>query len=207
MSKVKLELDRKNASEVVELSKTIEKDMTGNAVYVTPSPTVAAITTARNNVSTAITDAEAARKLAQQKTIVVNQQLTILNGLLTQLGAYVENISNGDEAKIRSAGMDVRSDSSPVGTLPKVTSVNATHGDNAGEIDLHWDRVQGAKSYVFETAVDGANPLVWQHAGVSTKSKAEVQHLQSGTRYHLQVAAVGSAGQGPWSDPVVKTAP
>ena len=207
MSKVKLELDRKNASEVVELSKTIVKDMTGNATFATPSPTLAAITTAQTNVSTALTDAEAARKLAQQKTTVVNQQLATLTTLLKQLGAYVDNVCNGDEAKIRGAGMDVRGDNAPVGSMPKVTSVNATHGDNAGEIDLHWDRVPGAKSYVVETAIDGATPLVWQHSVVTTKSKAEVQHLQSGSRYHLHVAAVGAAGQGAWSDPVVKTAP
>ena len=160
MSKVKLELDRKSATEVVELTKTIVKDMTGNASFATPVPALAAITTAQTNVSAALTDAEAARKIAQQKTAVVNQQLAILTTLLTQLGAYVDNICNGDEAKIRSAGMDIRSNGTPVGTLPKVTSVNASLGDNAGEIDLHWDRIPGAKSYVVETAIDGATPLV-----------------------------------------------
>jgi hypothetical protein len=34
-----------------------------------------------------------------------------------------------------------------------------------------------------------------------------VSNLTSGTKYWFKVAGLGSAGQGPWSDPATKIAP
>ncbi|PZX17832.1 fibronectin type III domain protein [Breznakibacter xylanolyticus] len=208
MSKVKLELSKKTAAQKIDLGKTIVSKMTGNATFATPNPPLAAITTAITNLSAATAEVVAARKTVEVKMIAAKLAESTLDSLLTQEGNYVENISNGDEAKILSAGMDVRKDASAAVALPdKVASVNATIGDSAGEIDLSWDKIEGAKSYVVETALSSMDPLEWKHMVVSTRSKAEVNTLKSGVSYHLRVAAVGSVGQGPWSDPVVKVAP
>lgn len=118
----------------------------------------------------------------------------------------MDNVSNGDEAIILSAGMDVQKEKGPASLPDKITSVNATSGDNAGEIDLSWDKSYNAKSYVVEIAVN-TTPLEWKHALISPKSKAELTGLITGTSYQIHVAAVGSVGQGPWSDPVLKVAP
>jgi len=207
MVKVKLELNRKSVAQKIDLAKTIVTKMTGNASFVTPNPALTVVTTAVTNLSTATADVVVARKTLEAKYSALTTAETVLDGALTQLANYVENVSNGDEAKILSAGMDVRSSSS-ASTIPdKVASVNATIGDSAGEIDLSWDKVLGAASYVVETALSDLNPLEWKHMVVSTRSKAEVASLKTGASYHIRVAAVGSAGQGPWSDPVVKVAP
>jgi hypothetical protein len=208
MSKVKLELNRKSVSQKIDLGKTIVTKMTGNATYATPNPPLAGITAAVNALSGATAEVELARKNLEAKYNALNVAETAFDTVVTQLGNYVENISNGDEAKILSAGMDVRKEASSPGTLPdKVASVNATVGDSAGEIDLSWDKVAGAKSYVVETALSSMDPMEWKHMLVSTRSKAEVAALKTGASYHIRVAAVGSTGQGPWSDPVVKVAP
>lgn len=207
MSKVKLELSKKTVAQKIDLAKTIVAKMTGNASFTTPNPALASITAAVNNLSTATADLVAARKTVEAKMSAVALAESALDSLLTQEGNYVENITNGDEAKILSAGMDVKREASSTILPDKVASVNATIGDSAGEIDLSWDKVSGAKSYVVETALSEMNPLEWKHMVVSTRSKAEVGTLKTGTSYHIRVAAVGSAGQGPWSDPVVKVAP
>jgi chitodextrinase len=77
-----------------------------------------------------------------------------------------------------------------------------------GEIDLNWQPVRGAASYAIVRSTTGnvANAGDWAAAGTSTKSKASVSGLTSGTRYWFRVAAVGSAGQGPWSDPATAIA-
>ena len=208
MAKVKLELSKKTSAQKIDLGKTIVTKLTGNATFATPNPTLTAVTTAINNLSAATADLVSARKTVEVKATAVELAEAALNSILTQLGNYVENISNGDEVKILSAGMDVRKDASATGSLPdKVASVNATIGDSAGEIVLSWDKVSGAKSYVVETALSSMDPMEWKHMLVSTRSKAEVGTLKSGSSYHIRVAAVGSVGQGPWSDPVVKVAP
>lgn len=207
MSKVKLELNRKNPAQKIEMGKTVVTKMTGNATFATPNPALANVTTAITNLTTASAELEAARKTVELKMNALAQAEGTLDLLLTQLGNYVENVSNGDEAKILSAGMDVQKERTMATAIDKVAYVNATIGDNSGEIDLSWDKVAGAKSYVVETALSSMNPLEWKHMLVSTKSKAEIVNLMPGTGYQIRVAAVGAAGQGSWSDPVVKVAP
>jgi hypothetical protein len=206
MAKVKLELSRKNVAEKAALGNKVGSGMTGNVYFKTPSPTLETLKTATTNMVTASDDLEAARKNVQMKMSILYQQESIFDGVMTQLGSYVGNVSNGDEAIILSSGMDVQKDKSPT-TLPdKITSVNATAGDNAGEIDLSWDKSYNAKSYVVEIAVNDT-VLEWKQSQITTRSKAELTGLITGTAYQLRVAAVGSAGQGPWSDPVLKVAP
>jgi hypothetical protein len=206
MAKVKLELSKKNTSEKTVLGNKVVTNMTGNTNFPNPNPTLDVLKTSITNMTVASDEVEAARKTVQMKLSVLYQQEGIFDGVITQLGTYVDNVSNGDEAIILSAGMDVQKEKSAV-TLPdKITSVNATSGDNAGEIDLSWDKSSNAKSYVVEIAVNG-NTLEWKHALITTRSRAELSALITGTAYQIRIAAIGSAGQGPWSDPVLKVAP
>jgi hypothetical protein len=85
--------------------------------------------------------------------------------------------------------------------------LGATDGDHDGEIDLSWDRVEGAKSYVNEKSPDPPTLTSWTHAGVSRKSKMTISGLTSGTRNWFRVAAVGPSGQSGWSDPATKIVP
>jgi predicted phage tail protein len=81
-------------------------------------------------------------------------------------------------------------------------------GDHDGELDASWDPVAGAKSYIIEIcSEDPATATNWKYAGISTKSKFTVEGLQSGKRYWIRVAAINSAGQSGWSNPVPKIAP
>ena len=127
--------------------------------------------------------------------------------LLTQLANHVENSSHGDPVKIQSAGMTVRSAAARIGALSVPTDLTATEGDKEGEIDLSWDRVHGAKSYVIQSTLSMTDTPVWASAGVATKSSFTTTGLASGKRHWFRVAAVGAAGQGPWSDPATKIAP
>jgi len=206
MAKVKLELSKKNTAEKTALGNKVDTNMSGNQYFESPNPTLDTLKTATANMAAASDDVEAARKIVQVKLSILYQQESIFDGIMTQMGAYVDNVSNGDEAIILSAGMDVQKEKSP-STLPdKITSVNATAGNNAGEIFLSWDKSSKAKSYAVEIAVS-APVLEWKHAQITTRSKAELGGLQTGTAYQIRVTAVGSAGQGPWSDPVLKVAP
>jgi len=206
MAKVKLELSKKNIAEKAALGNKVGSSMTGNVYFKTPSPTLEALKTATTNMVAASDDLEAARKIVQMKVSVLYQQESIFDGVMTQMGAYVNNTSSGDEAIILSAGMDIQKEKSAVTIPDKITSVNATAGDNAGEIDLSWDKSYNAKSYVVEIAVNGT-VLEWKQSQITTRSKAELTGLITGTAYQMRVAAIGSAGQGPWSDPVLKVAP
>ncbi len=104
--------------------------------------------------------------------------------------------------------MDVRAPAVATTDPPgQPQALTPTAGDREGEIDLSWDTVAGAKSYVIEKSVDPVTPTTWSHAGVSTRSNFTANGLTSGTRYWFRVAAVNNNGQSGWSDPAMKIAP
>jgi hypothetical protein len=74
-------------------------------------------------------------------------------------------------------------------------------------MDLSWDPVVEAASYVIEISPDPVTPTSWTHLGLSTKSTFTATDLQSGSRVWFRVAAVNANGQSPWSDPATKIVP
>ena len=206
MAKAKLELGKLTILQKVGLAQQIVIKMTGNANFTTPAPALAAITTAATALQTAANDASAARETAAQKTAAQNDAAGSLDGLLTQLAAYVDNVTGGDETKILSSGMGVRSAPGAAAIPTQVLALAATEGDNEGSVDLSWDPIGNAASYSIQlSTVSGTGP--WTLNGVATKSSATVTGLTSGQRAWFRVAAVGTAGQGPWSDPTTKIVP
>ncbi len=122
----------------------------------------------------------------------------------TALGRGVDDVAKGDKAIIDKAGMEsfFPGKAAPIGQLAQVQNFSLTHSDNEYELDAQWDKVKGASSYILEKAID--NPTGWTYAGTSTKSSFTLTGLPVGMKTWARCAAVGSAGQGPWSDPAVK---
>ena len=207
MSKVKLSLKNMIVTEKVQFARQIVTSMTGNASFANPEPPLAGVSDAANNLEAAFNAANLARQNAIEKTSLMDDADTALDNILTKLGNYVDSTSDGDEAKILSAGISVKGKPVPIGALPQPTALAATAGDMDGEIDLAWDKVYGSKSYVVKYSADPITPTGWKSGGVSTKSNKSILSLQSGVKYWFRVAAVGAAGQGPWSDPATKYAP
>ena len=207
MAQVKLGLRDLSIPELIAKIRQVVIAMTGNATYPTPSPTLAALTAAADDLEAKLATAEQARLAAEAATAVQDTSKTTAETLVTAEGNYVQQTSGGDAAKIESAGMEVRDPSTPIGDLPAPTDLNATVGDHDGQIDLHWDHVRGAKSYLIEKSLDPPTAISWSVALVATKSSASVTGLTSGTKYWFRVAAVGAAGNSGWSQPAVKIAP
>lgn len=83
----------------------------------------------------------------------------------------------------------------------------AASGDMDGEINLLWEPVSWARSYVIQKSMDTKSPSRWIQEDIITKSSYTVSKLKSGKKYWFRAAAIGSNGQGPWSEPVQKKAP
>ncbi len=216
-AKVSLKLEERTAAEKVEFAKSIVIAMTGNANFTTPNPSLAAVTTGANNLDSAIT---AAADGGKSKTLAMNTKETALNDLLTQLGAYVENIANGNETIIRSAGMDARVGKSAPQIPDAPINVSATTGTEEGEIELKWKGVKNARVYVIEvsndvsatagtttgttaTTVDTRSFITWTQVDIVTKTKFMVKGLTSGVRYAFRIRCVGCAGKSNYSVKVI----
>jgi hypothetical protein len=206
--KVKLNLRKLSVPEKVARARQMISALTGNPDFPTPSPTLAAATAVTDDLAQAFQDQEVAKQVAATKTAAKNELEDIFDRTFSQLGSYVESVAGDNEKLIKSAGMDTRAASVASGGKPGTPiSLNITNGDADGEIDLSWDPVPSAKSYVIEMSLDPPTATSWKHSGVSTKSSQTVNGLVGGTRYWFRVAAVGTGGQSGWSDPATRIAP
>jgi hypothetical protein len=208
MPKVKLNISRLSIADKNAKCRQIVAAMTANADFPNPNPPLATITAALDTSNNAFNAAQAARQEAKAKTSAQNDADDVVTGLMAQLAAHVESVAGGDETKIRSAGMDTKAAATATTSIPSPpANLSATAGDRDGEIDLSWEAVSGAKSYVIEQSPDPVSATSWAHAGVSTRSSQTIDRLTSGTRYWFRVAAINGVGQSGWSDPAMKIAP
>jgi hypothetical protein len=207
MDKVKLNLRSLSPEELAGLANNIVTAMTGNANFPTPNPTLASVGGLIDALQIKIAAQTAAASAAKLATSERKTAEDALGDALRQLAAYVENASGGDQVKIESAGMQVRSGSGSIGELAQVSNLSVSEGDDDGELDAQWDRVYGAKSYEVQTSADPNVAGSWVLKMTATKSRCSISGLTSGNRVWVRVRGMGAAGPGPWSDPAGKVVP
>ncbi|MEZ5386189.1 MAG: fibronectin type III domain-containing protein [Prosthecobacter sp.] len=206
MAKPKLELQKKTDDTFQNFVDAVLAAMTGNANFPTPMPALADITTQHTAFKDALAAQKAAKIALTQATAAKDAARDAVETLVTHLANYVEIASSGEEAKILSAGMQVRTPAAPVGAVAAPGDLAASAGDNEGEVELTCDPVAGASSYEWQCRQhqDGTE---WQAVKMSTNSRITVTDLTPGALYAFRVRALGAAGPGPWSDEAVKRAP
>ena len=208
MARIRLNLASMSVAEKTAKAQQVTAALTNNPAFTHPSPELPIVSGAATDLQTAVNEALAARQHSKEKTNLQNQKEEALDKLLIQLAAYVESVAGDDEQMILSAGFDLRSTPTAVTTPPgQPQALAATASDHDGEIDLAWDPVAGAKSYVVQKSGDPVAPNTWAHEGVTTRSGYTAKNLNSGTRYWFRVAAINIIGQSGWSDPAMKIAP
>jgi len=208
MARIKLDFKGLAPADKIIRAEQIVASLTGNPNFPTPNPPLAMVTNAINTLRTSIVDAQKARQESQAKTADQNRNEDTLDQIMRQLAAYIENVSGDDEAKIRSAGVSIRAAATPAtDPLTAPSGLSATEGDHEGEIDLHWNSVKRARSYIVEHSADPPSDTSWSQSQVVVASSATVSGLTRGAKHWFRVAAVGSVGQSGWSDPATKIAP
>ena len=202
-----LNLTGMSDADLVKLVKNHEKAVTEHPeVFATPDPTAAVLAAAREGFELAMADQATAATAATEATRLKNASRLSLEDLMRTRDGYVTKLGRTNPSAPGLSNLPVRSTPGPVGLVAAPESLNATLGDLEHTVDLGWDKVRGARSYVVQWCADPMSDANWQQAGISTKSSYLVTGLTAGTKYWFRVAAVGAAGQGPWSDPCAKMA-
>lgn len=206
MPKVKLNIKDRSIPERVARGHQMIQALTNNPNFPNPQPTLAVLTAVTDELEAAYAQQQADRQAALASTTVTHDKNAAWEIEFRKAASYVASVAT-DDAAVQSAGMAVaaRASHSAADTAPSGLSVS--DGDHDATLDLHFDRVPGAKSYVIEHSLDPPTATSWTHAAVTTKSSVTIGGLVSGTRYWFRVAVVTSAGQSGWSDPATKIAP
>jgi hypothetical protein len=85
-----------------------------------------------------------------------------------------------------------------------VKSIYATNGDEKGEIDLQWEAVETAHSYVIQCCAAETKRNIWKHIDIINGSRYTVTGLKPDRSYAFRIASVSKNGQSPWSKPIIK---
>jgi hypothetical protein len=185
---------------VVERGRSHVDALTGNAVYATPVPALATITSACDALEAA--DLKVLQNGGKLDYLARNERNKELHALIKELSGYVQAVSGGEKEKIASAAFKTRKLPEPIGDLPAPGNMRARITPMIGELDLRWNGVRGTKIYITERC--DADPLVpanWKLETMQSKNFMTVKDLESGRPYSFRVVAVGAAGPGPASDP------
>jgi hypothetical protein len=203
MKRVKLNFTKLTVLSKIGKARLVVDEMTGNANFLTPDPALADVTIAIDALQVSWAGAEERTK---SKVAEKHVDEEVLDKLMIRLADYVQSASGGDELKIISSGLDIRREPAPVGDLIAPTDLRAEFGSHEGEVDLKWGGVSGSKLYVIEIAADPNDSESWEQIAMPTYNRFTATGLDSGTRYWFRVAAVGTTGRSPWSDPAMKMA-
>ncbi|MCX6369209.1 MAG: fibronectin type III domain-containing protein [Armatimonadetes bacterium] len=207
MSKVKLHLQNLPIAEKLALARRILAKIKNNPDLPQAQALVAPTEAEVDALEAAETKVQGSRQQAIADTLARDAQETKTDQVLRVMGEAVEKETGGDAAKIHGAGLETAAEKSAIGPLSAPAHLAVTQGDEDGELSVSCDKVRGASSYLWEVTEDATGKSGWRGAGVSTKSHHELQGLTSGVRYHVRVAAIGAAGQSPFSDAIAKVAP
>jgi len=178
--------------------RAIVRATTGNSVYVTPNPTLAAITAAVDLLEEKEADVEAG---VHGAVTIRDLQETVVDDFMITFLAYVQVTSGGDQVKIESTTISVKGGKSAPHPMGKLLGASGTVGAFAGQSVLKWTKMEGAKYYVIQTSADGLTN--WTTVGEPvTKTKATITGLVAETGAFYRIAAGNSTGIGAWCNPI-----
>jgi hypothetical protein len=205
--KIRLGLRELNIHLKLQKARNIAACMVNNVYFPGQDPALFEIREVADTLEDKYQEVKNERRLVQERTAELYDIEKELDKKLTILAAYVESRAKGNIDIIQSAGMEVRADALPLGIPSKINITSVKETDTLGELKLFWEKVKGAKIYNIEFTENIKDESKWKLYDSTTKSKEIINNLKSGTKYWFRVQAIGSAGKGPFSDPVFKFAP
>ena len=209
MAKVKLELENKNPQEVLTASSNHIAAMAspeGVALFATPDPTVLAYKVPHDALAAGLALVATLEGQLTAARAAVPPLVADLKAAMRERATYVEATTDGDPTKIPVSGFSVASGPTTIGPLLRPEGLKAGMDAHPGAVKLSCDPVRGAVTYIWGVRehLDGT---AWMSGKVGTKSREVITGLTGGKEYAFRVAAVGAAGQSPWSDEAVCRAP
>ena len=192
---VSLNVPGKNA-DVIVYGANVAQKMTGNPNFPTPTPTVAAILAAVNDLHAAETNALSRTRGA---AAVRDGKRATLVALLEQLGAYVQTVADATPengaAIIESSGLAVRKV-----TVRGKRQFTAKQGALSGSAEVTAVSAGNRPSYPWQYSVDGGK--TWVAAPATTKGRTTIGGLPLGTSVQFRYLSVTpKGGQSDWSQP------
>jgi len=124
---------------------------------------------------------------------------------LSATGSYVNMIALGRAVVLTNSGFELVKQREPFGPVGKPMMKSVKPTGIVGEVALVWTPRPGARTYhCFQTATDPTLPnTVWTHVRSTTKARCKLTGLTAYKPYWFAVQALGTAGPGAMSSPML----
>jgi len=200
MAKLTIGFSGLTVPEQIERARLIVTRLTGNAAFPTPSPTLSDVSDAADALEIAYNDS---RNRDKNKVAIMKLRRKEMLFLISQLAAYVQQASGGDEEKIRSSGFYVRSSNhTHPAVAGQVHNVRVADGSTSGKIKVSWDKAENAALYVVLVSTDPDKFNPDSAKGFTTRTSKEIGDLDTGVKYWIRILPLGREEMGPLSEPV-----
>jgi hypothetical protein len=181
----------------------ITTEMTGNANFPTPTPTLDEMLATAAGYNDALKNcADGGSELIAIK----NAKREALIDALHLWALYVLLTANGNEAVAISSGFQIAKKPAPAPPLTKPEAPILLSGINPGELLVKGKRVAGSVSYVHQYATDGMMAKDNWLGLPCSKSSCVISGLTIGEKYNCRIVAIGRKDQVAYSDVVSRVA-
>ncbi|MBL9116929.1 MAG: hypothetical protein JNJ83_18125 [Verrucomicrobiaceae bacterium] len=205
ISKVKMNLTKRTDLEFLSFVKNHLARMVDNPDFEDPQPPEDDMNDSFELYKEKLQLLQELRALVAAATVGKDKAREALTAKMVTRGAYVQTASKGNPFKIRSAGLDVVKDRSPIGALPPPTNIRAYLSEFPGMMLLRWDGVENARGYLVEYSLD-EEVRVFRQLANTTKTSLRLDNLIVGQRLVFRLATQGGkTGQSPWSAEMIRT--
>lgn len=164
-----------------------------SGLFPNPTPSIGQLSSTREALLDSMVNAKGGGIVQRQDRNAIEAQY---KQELLQLSLYVSMATGNSVALMERSGYTITKERvKPV--IPEAVSNLKTYIPRfSGEMGLTWNTVLGAHSFLIQYKEEGAEHWATNSC---TKCTAIVSFLEPYKKYIFRVAAVGSAGQGPWS--------
>lgn len=190
----------------IQAGRQVVESLTDNPNFPEAGPWRELLLAATDELEASYNDAQSSRQITTSKISFQHEKAKEFNRIMAVVARKIATASDLDPTKILSAGFNLCDANKAIGPLPAPTGFVVSPGAQAGAMEFYWNKVRGALTYTIRYALDGAGELQWATVS-STRLSAQADSLTSGRKYLFCVAAVGAAGQSPWSQPGARFAP
>ena len=186
-----------NDAQLITDTDTIITSMTNNPNYPSPVPTLAALTTAKQDFATALANTADGGK---SFTLIKNAKRAVLAVLLRELAPYIHMACKGSLVVLQSSGFpNWKPVRTPAGVLLAPTTPVLNIGVRTGELVASTSRIVNGYTYNWRVATQEA-PATYVQEVQTTAASNVFEGLTPGEVYLVDVNVIGSAGPSDWSD-------
>lgn len=207
-AKLIISFSRLSDSDLLTKSALIITSLTGNPAFPEPwpaqAPSLAQLGQYRDDFASAYQASQTHDSVKIARRNAVRQ---VLEEQLKHLAHYLEFVAHRNPDALANTGFDQRRDpvrGAHATILPAPSHVRIDQSPLVGCLDLHADKVAGARSY--EVEITQGDPMVetnWKHAlTTATDRNIHLTGLTPGQAYWLRLRAISTDHPGAWSDPV-----